>query len=196
MPPFGRPGLSLCQAISLRAWSVASGLTLSLPCPSPPASRTLPLSVPRGSPSPAHQPAASHWAQLSSELQSRAREPSEAGRLGGWEAGRRWLRHPHRLGNNACPHCDVLSVFCFTLCVRCLCLPDALLFQTLGGREEPEGGAQRSPSPAERRDRSLKAQGPIPSPPCLSLTPWDWRATPQCYWPSQFWKRQQGASPA
>ena len=46
------------------------------------------------------------------------------------------------------------------------------------------GGAQGeepkdNPTPTERRDRSLKAQGPIP--PAPTLTGWDRRATPRCY---------------
>lgn len=49
------------------------------------------------------------------------------------------------------------------------------------------GGAQGeepkdNPTPTERRDRSLEAQGPIPAAP--TLTGWDRTATPRCYCPA------------
>lgn len=61
-------------------------------------------------------------------------------------------------------HCDVPSVFCFMLCVRCFACVNQMLFFSkpwVGGRS-PRAEPKDNPAPDERRDRSLKAQGPSP----------------------------------
>lgn len=72
---------------------------------------------------------------------------------------------PPRLGHNACTCCDVLSVFCFKAVCKMLVLTRCSSFPSPGRVGGAQGGEPKdNPSPAERRDRSLKAQGPIPLP--------------------------------
>lgn len=72
---------------------------------------------------------------------------------------------PSRLGHDACPRCDVLSVFCFKAVCKMLVLTGCSSFPSPGWVGGAQGGEPKdNPSPAERRDRSLKAQGPTPRP--------------------------------
>ena len=72
---------------------------------------------------------------------------------------------PSRLGHNACTCCDVLSVFCFKAVCKMLVLTGYSSFPNPGWVGGAQGGEPKdNPSPTERRDRSLKAQGPTPLP--------------------------------
>ena len=137
-----------------------------------------------GNPSPALQHAAGPWPWLSSGFGA---EQKSLLKLRGWEM---MAPAPPRLGHDACTRCDVLSVFRFKAVCKMFVLTRCSSFPSPGWVGGAQGREPKdNPSPAERRDRSLKAQGPIPLPQ-LSL---DGTGAPPL---RQSWKRGQGANPA